>query len=160
VELYKKAGFRPVPLASNEILPSLQTGLIRAVPTTPLLALASQWFALAPHMTEVRWAPLIGATIVTRRAWDQVPEAAKPAVLETAREAGEKLKSEIRSSNDQAIGRMKERGLKVVTPTAADLAAWQSIAEANWGDIRGRIVPADVFDAVRKDVEAFRAKAP
>lgn len=158
VELYKKAGFRPVPLASNEILPSLQTGLIRAVPTTPLLALASQWFALAPNMTDVRWAPLLGATIVTRRAWDQVPEAARPALLEAAREAGEQLKAEIRSSNEAAIARMKERGLKVVTPTAADLAAWQAIAEANWADIRGRIVPADVFDAVRKDVEALRAK--
>ena len=159
VELYKKAGFRPVPLASNEILPSLQTGLIRAVPTTPLLALASQWFALAPNMTEVRWAPLIGATVVTKRAWDQIPEAAKPALLEAAREAGERLKAEIRGSNEEAIARMKERGLKVVTPSAADLAAWQAIAEANWGDIRGRIVPADVFDAVRKDVEAYRANA-
>jgi TRAP-type C4-dicarboxylate transport system substrate-binding protein len=109
-------------------------------------------------MTDVRWAPLLGATVVTKRAWDQIPEAARPAVLEAAREAGQKLRAEIRSSNDEAIARMKERGLKVVTPSAADLAAWQSIAEANWGDIRGRIVPADVFDAVRKDVEAFRAK--
>ena len=160
VELYKKAGFRPVPLASNEILPSLQTGLIRSVPTTPLLALASQWFALAPYMTEIRWAPLLGATVVTKRAWDRVPEAAKPAILEAAREAGERMKAEIRSSNDQAIAKMKERGLKVVTPTATDLAAWQAIAEANWPDIRERIVPADVFDAVRKSVEAYRAKAP
>jgi TRAP-type C4-dicarboxylate transport system substrate-binding protein len=157
VELYKRAGFRPVPLASNEILPSLQTGLIRAVPTTPLLALASQWFALAPHMTEIRWAPLLGATVVTKRAWEQVPDAAKPFLLDAAREAGERLKAEIRSSNDEAVSRMKERGLKVVTPSAADLAAWEAIAREHWPDIRERIVPADVFDAVRKDVEAFRA---
>lgn len=158
VELMKKAGFRPVPLASNEILSSLQTGLIRAVPTTPLLALASQWFALAPHMTEIRWAPLLGATVVTKRAWDAVPEGARPALLEAAREAGAKLKAEIRASNDEAVTRMTARGLKVVKPTAADLAAWQAIAESNWGEIRGKIVPADVFDSVRREVEAYRAK--
>lgn len=159
VDLWKNAGFRPVPLASNEILPSLQTGLIRAIPTTPLLALASQWFALAPYMTEIRWAPLLGATVVTKRAWDAVPAEARPVLLEAAREAGEKLKAEIRGSNDEAVARMKERGLKVVTPTPEDVAAWQSIAEANWGDIRGRIVPAEVFDAVRREVEAYRAKS-
>ena len=52
-QLYKEAGFRPVPISVVDILPGLQTGLIEAFNATPLAALAFQWFALAPHMADV-----------------------------------------------------------------------------------------------------------
>jgi len=57
IEIWKAAGFQPVPLPSTEILTGLQTGLINAFDTTPLLALSSQWFGLAPYMLDLKWAP-------------------------------------------------------------------------------------------------------
>jgi TRAP-type C4-dicarboxylate transport system substrate-binding protein len=73
LELWKANGFHAVPLAATDILTGLQTGLIEVVPTTPLYALLNQSFGIARNMIDVKWAPLIGATVITRRAWASLP---------------------------------------------------------------------------------------
>lgn len=156
IDIWKEARFDPVPLASTEILTSLQTGLIEAVPTTPLLALSSQWFALAPHMIELKWGPLLGATVITKEAWERIPEVARPAILAAASEAGERLKAEIRKSNDEAVRVMKERGLKTSAVPPDVEAEWRKAAEEVYPRIRGKVVPADVFDEVTRAVQDYR----
>lgn len=157
VELWKTAGFHPVPLPSTEILTGLQTGLINAFDTTPLLALSSQWFGLAPHMLDLRWAPLVGATVVTRKAWDRVPREARPSIQKAAAEAGERLKGDIRAANERAIGAMKDHGLEVLRVTPAIEAAWQRAAEETYPRIRGTIVPQAMFDEVKRLRNEYRA---
>ncbi len=44
VQWYKANGFQPVPLSSADMLSSLTTGMIEAVPVTPLSALSFQWY--------------------------------------------------------------------------------------------------------------------
>ena len=157
VELWKTAGFHPVPLPATEILTGLQTGLINAFDTTPLLALSSQWFGLAPHMLDLRWAPLVGATVMTKKTWDRIPSGARPAVLKAAAEAGERLKGDIRAANDKAIAAMKEHGLRVISSTPSIEAAWQKTAEEIYPKIRGTIVPPQVFDEVKRLRDEYRA---
>ncbi len=156
VDLWKAAGFRPVPLASTDILPGLQTGLIDAFDTTPLLALASQWFALAPNMLDLKWAPLVGATVVTRKTWEKIPPEHREAVRRAADEAGGRLRDEIRAANDKAVLAMKKRGLKIQPATPDIEAAWLEAAEGVYPEIRGTIVPTDMFDKVRRLRDAYR----
>src|SRR5258706_12037474 len=94
VDLWTAAGFSPVPLASTDILPGLQTGLINAFDTTPLLAASSQWFGLAPHMLDLKWCPLVGATVITKKAWDSAPAGSHDAMMKAAPAAGGRLKAE------------------------------------------------------------------
>lgn len=157
IEIWKAAGFQPVPLPSTEILTGLQTGLINAFDTTPLLALSSQWFGLAPHMLDLRWAPLVGATVVSKSAWERLPREARPDLLKAAGEAGRRLKEDIRQANDKAIDAMKTRGLKVIPVTQAIVDAWQRAAESAYPRIRGAIVPATMFDEVKRLRDEFRA---
>lgn len=158
VEIWKGAGFRPVPLPATDILTGLQTGLINAFDTTPLLALSSQWFAQAPHLLSLKWAPLVGATVITRKTWDRIPAATRPALLQAAAQAGERLKGDIRAANDKAIAAMQEHGLKVTEATPAVEAAWQKIAEAIYPKMRGTVVPAAMFDEVKRLRDEFRAR--
>ncbi len=157
VEIWKASGFHPVPLATTDIMPGLQSGLINAFDTTPLLALASQWFGLAPHLLDLKWSPLVGATVVTRKAWQGVPAEARPFLLKTAAEAGERLRSDIRAANDQAIVAMKKRGLTIVPLTPEAEGAWRKAAEAAYPKIRGPIVPAGMFDEVQRLRDEYRA---
>jgi TRAP-type C4-dicarboxylate transport system substrate-binding protein len=159
VDLWKASGFHPIPLASTDILPGLQSGLINAFDTTPLLALASQWFGLAPHLLDLKWAPLVGATVVSRKAWDRVPAPARPVLLKAAAEAGERLKGEIRSANEQAIAAMRKRGLKIMPVTPEIEAAWRRAAEGAYPKIRGPIVPAKVFDEALRLLDEHRSAA-
>jgi TRAP-type C4-dicarboxylate transport system substrate-binding protein len=157
VQLYKETGFQPVPLSSADILPGLQTGLINAVDTTPLAALAFQWFGLTPHMADVRWAPLTGATVIDRKAWLKIPEGTRSKLLEASRSAGLRLRGEIRRLNDDALKVMVKNGLKVhhVPPDAQ--AEWRKIVEDVYPRIRGSIIPAEMFDAARKYRDEYRA---
>ncbi|NNG45513.1 MAG: TRAP transporter substrate-binding protein DctP, partial [Deltaproteobacteria bacterium] len=155
-QLYKKAGFRPVPISVVDILPGLQTGLIDAFNATPLAALAFQWFALAPNMAKFKWAPLTGATIIDKRAWKKIPEELRPTILEVSRAASRRLQREIRNLNAEAMKAMVENGLKITNVSPSVEAEWRKIVEDIHPQIRGKIIPADVFDVVVKYRDEFR----
>lgn len=157
LQLYKQTGFNPVPLSTIDILPGLQSGLINAFDTTPLVALAFQWFGLAPHMADLRWAPLTGATIIEKKAWLSIPENLRPKILEHGREAGKNLREEIRRLNDEAVKVMVNNGLKVSPVPPDAVAEWRKLVEDVYPKIRGKIVPADMFDAARKYRDEYRA---
>lgn len=157
-QAWRKADFKAVPLSSTDVMSSLQTGMVEAFGVAPLFALSSQWFGLAKHMVRLNWTPLNGATLVSKAQWEKIDPAVRAKLLEIAREEGEKLKTEVRALNDKAIGAMTDRGLTVVEPTAAQIAAWKKVAELAYPDIRGSVVPEQYFDMVKKYVEEFRQK--
>ena len=158
LELYQSAGFRPVPLATTDMLPALQTGLIDAFDVPPLLAMLNQWFGVANYMIDVKWAPLVGATVVSRQTWERIAETIRPEMLEAARGAGNRLRGEIRKMGDDAVAAMKKRGLNVITPDAATRADWRRQAEDAYPKLRGRLVAAELFDEVKRLRDEFRAR--
>jgi len=158
LELWKAAGFRPVPLEVTDILPGLKTGLIDAVCSAPAYALAGQFDTEAPHMLDVHWAPLVGGLVVTAKAWQSVPEASRPAMLQAAAAAAAKVQKRGREEAEESIEAMKKRGLTVHPATPEVQAAWQKLAEDAWPSIRGKVVPADMFDRVVELLKEFRQK--
>lgn len=157
VNLFKSAGFKPVPLETVDILPNLKTGLITAVPVPPFLALATQIDGTAPHMLDLNWAPLVGALVLTKRAWQKIPEASREAIREAAAEAGAKVKADNRKESVEAVKAMKKRGLKVQTVTPEIEAEWRGAVEDVYPKIRGAIVPEDIFDKVVDLLKEYRA---
>lgn len=145
-QVFIKAGLTPVTVDSTDVLVNLQTGMIKAFPSTPLGALSLQWFGLAKNMTDVPWAPMIGATIVSKKTWDQIPADLQPKFLEIARKSGEDLKREVRKLDGDAITIMKKNGLQVVPP--ANMAEWQAFAQSFHPLMRGTMVSADALDQV------------
>lgn len=53
---------------------------------------------------------------------------------------------------------MQKRGLQVVKLDAPTTAKWRAEAEAGYPKLRGRVIPADLFDEVVKLRKEFRAK--
>ena len=156
--LYKAAGFKPVPLAVTDILPALQTGMIEAFDVPPLLALVNQWFGLARNMVDVKWAPLVGATVIRKEAWERIPAAYRPEMRKAARAAGERLRGDIRRLGDEAVIEMQKHGLKVIEVDAETLEIWRTEAEAVYPELRGKIIPADLFDEVRRLRDEYRRR--
>lgn len=145
-ELWQRAGFRLVPLAVTDVLPSLQTRLIDCYSTTPLVALANQWFAFTPYMVEMPWAPLSGATIIDRRVWEQIPEGLRDRLMAISREIGDRLQAEVLRLEEEAIKAMQDRGLELVHPTPAQQSEWREALKAGYPQIRGTLIPLDIFD--------------
>jgi TRAP-type C4-dicarboxylate transport system substrate-binding protein len=158
VQIYRSAGFHPLPLETNDIATGLQTGMINAVPMPPYIALALQVYPLAPHMLEINWAPLVGALVVTERAWNRFTPAQQIALARAAAESGREIKRRNRLESDQAVEAMKKRGL-IVHPLTPDLeTVWRRETEAIYPQLRGRLVPADLFDEVRRLLQERRRR--
>jgi len=157
LELMKGMGFNVVPLETNDILPGLQTGLINAVDTAPLYALAGQFNGSCPHMLDLNYAPLGGAVVITKKTWDTISPAAQQALLKTATEAGIDVTKRSRTESEQAVEAMQKRGLTVHHVTPEIEAEWRTLAEGVYPKIRGGLVPADVFDEVERLLQEYRA---
>ena len=114
LEIWKDAGFNPVPLPSTEISTALQTGLVSALPTTPTAAVLLQWYQHAKNMTDVKWGLLLGAMVVNKSTWDRISPEDQKAVRAAAAEAGARLRTEARASEERDIAAMQKRGLNVV----------------------------------------------
>lgn len=158
VRLWKSAGFSPVALSNADILSRLQTGAVNCFDTTAISALTLQWFPFAPKMTDVDWAPLVGATVVTKAAWAKVPPGAREALRSAAQEAGERMRREIRAADAQAVEIMRTKGLEVVSVTESERAQWQSLFEGAYPQMVGPLVPKEAFDLAMKYRAEFRAK--
>jgi len=159
VQGWRDLGFHPVPLTSGEIHSGLHSGLIHAYATMPLASLSFQWFALANHMTDLKWTPLVGALVITEQKWKAIPDEIKPQLLRSARIASERFITKIRSHNEEAVRLMKEHGL-VVHPVPPDIRAeWEARFRANYPVILGNAVPQDLVVEVERLRDAFRKNA-
>jgi len=160
LQLYKETGFHPVPLSTTDLLPSLQTGMVNGFSSTPLASLAFQWFGLAPNMADLRYAPLTGATVIEKGAWEKIPAELRQKLLEASHAAGKKLRDEIRRLNQEALGVMVKNGLKVHKVPPEVQAQWRKMVEDVYPEVRGKIMPAEAFDAVKKYRDEYRAAHP
>ncbi len=159
-ELYKINGFNPVALAATDILTGLQTGLIDAFQSPPLIALANQWFGGAKNMLDIQFAQLVGATVIDKSVWDKIPVQTQKDMLVSARKAGVALREEIRKAEANSIPIMQQFGLNLVKPDAKAMAEWRQLAEGLWPKLRGTMMPADLFDQVKRLRDDYRKTHP
>jgi TRAP-type transport system periplasmic protein len=157
VDIMKSLGYQPVVLEIADILPGLQTGMINMVPSTPFYALVGQFYSHAPHMLDMNWVPIVGAVVITRKAWDAMLPAGQKALREAADATGVQLRAISRRENDESVEAMKKRGLKVQPVTPEIEAEWRKVAEQAYPMIRGNMVPAELFDEVQRQLREYRA---
>ena len=155
--IMKSLGYTPVPLETTDILPAIQTGMINVVPSTPYFALATQVYNTAPHMLDINWAPIVGALVVTRKAWDGMLPDVQTAVRTASDKAGAQIRTKARQEVEEAVDAMKKRGLTVNKPNAAQMKEWNDLAEKLYPRIRGTMVPAETFDDVMAHLKTYRA---
>ena len=156
---YQELGLQPVSLSGADVLTGLQTGLIEALPATPLAALSLQWFRPAPNMLDHRFAPLLGALVVAKGAWDKVPAPDQQAILKLARETEAKLFADIPKLEADAVAEMQKRGLTVAPEPLGDAEKWLALGREFQTRFRTHSVPPDVFDHTMKLLEEQRKAA-
>lgn len=155
VQWWKNNGFQPRALAPTDILTGLQTGMIDAMVTTPLITMSMQWYRRMPHMHNLPLGPVVGANVMTRRSWNKLPEDSRAALARSARELETTIFDRISTDDENAIRLMEERGLTVVE--SASEVEWRRQIERFSREMRGEMVPADAFDRMVEARDKVRA---
>lgn len=154
-KIFKSFGFQVVPLPATDMLTSLQTGLIEAVDVPPLFALIDRSYQIANHMTDLRWAPLNAAMVISSRSWARIPAELQQPFLEAVSEIGQRLRQTIREAETDAIREMVSRGLKVVSLDSADRAAWRSEVDTAYSRLPCRRSQPDLLREVMRLHEEY-----
>jgi len=157
-ELWRAAGFAPVPLPFAGIAEALRAGSLQALGSPPSLALVSQAFTTARYMTDLRWQLLPAATVITKAAWETIPAELRPALLAAARAAGDRLRAEVRDREASDVQAMTKRGLVVVPVSPRQRAEWQKLTESFYPKVRGTLVPDEAFDAALRYRDEYRRR--
>lgn len=123
-QAFKIMGYTPIPMPQPELLTSLNSGLVDAFYTSPLVAGGYQWFALAPHMLDLKVAPFLGTIIITDAAWRRIPNNIKDELMAAARRVAEQIDEDVRELEADAVDSMERYGLQVMEVTPEIEQAW------------------------------------
>jgi len=158
MELWKTMGFNAIALPGTDVLPGLQSGMVNAFFTTPVMAYASQWFAFTPYMIDMPWAPMMGAIVVSKRGWEKVPEALRPKMKAIAAEKSLRLDQEMQRLESEAISEMQKRGLTLIKPDAQQLEQWHSLTKVAHPQFKSKNnIPDEWFETA---ISITRKKGP
>ena len=155
VQWFKANGFQPRAMAMTDIMTGLTTGMIEGLPTPALAAQLFQWYRQTPYMLDIGLAPVVGASIITKKAWNSIPSGDRPKLLESAAGVEKRLQADVPKQDQAAVAELMKRG---VTVTKANGAEWRAEADALAKTMRGEMVPQDIFDLATKARDEFRNK--
>ena len=158
-ELWKRAGFNPVPLPSTEIATALQTGLVNAVTINPQGILLLQWYKHVSYMTDFKWAVFMGGIVISKSTWEKIPAEIRPALKQAALKAAKRFREFSIKTDQSDIETLKKNGVSVVSVDEKTLNEWRRLVENTLPQVRGSYLPAEYFDAASKARDQCLGKA-
>ncbi|MCK5223677.1 TRAP transporter substrate-binding protein DctP [Candidatus Calescamantes bacterium] len=159
IQTWKKFGFHVVPLPSTELMTALQSGMVEGFTTNAIQAAVSQWFGLANHMCGMKWAPFVGAIIISKRQWDRFPDEIKPKLLKAVEEVKAMLAADILAANDKSIEVMTKHGLQISEVPEDAIKAWEKEVKRGVEEhLVGNTVSKEAYDMVQGYVKEYREK--
>lgn len=156
LQVFKLLGFNPIPINLNETLSALNSGLIDAFYTSPIIAAGYQWFALAPHMPEFRVSPYLGALVITERTWQMIPDRYKEDLEEALAAAESQMRADLFDLEEQAIDTMQEFGLEITEVPDSAYELWVEDFERNFELSVGTVYSQEIFDLIQRHLTEYR----
>jgi TRAP-type C4-dicarboxylate transport system substrate-binding protein len=159
ISLINSLGFHAVPLEWTDVFIQLQGNGIDTVPMTPFYAEASQLDTVAKYLLKINYVALVGATVITKSAWDSLTPDQQAILRKTGADAAKEIQSRSRAEADEAIAAMKQRSklnVEEVSPALED--EWRKFCETVYPKMKNTMVPADVFDKAVALVAEYRSQ--
>jgi TRAP-type C4-dicarboxylate transport system substrate-binding protein len=155
---WKKMGYQLVPTDLKDMLMALQSGINTAFYLSPLVAGSGQFFALAPHMLNVRLAPIVGGLVLTDRAWNRIPKQYRQPMIAALARITERLYQQTQELDREALRTMSDNGLIIHEPPAAALEKWRALAALSMDELVGKAFSKDIYDRILALLQEFRQK--
>jgi TRAP-type C4-dicarboxylate transport system substrate-binding protein len=104
-------------------------------------------------MLDIGLAPIVGANVITKKAWSAIPDADKPKLVTAAVAVEKRLQADVPKQDADAVSAMTKQGLTVTKATGSE---WRTQLDELAKTMRGEMVPSDIFDLALKARDEFR----
>ncbi|OQX95679.1 ABC transporter substrate-binding protein [candidate division KSB1 bacterium 4572_119] len=155
---FKALGISPIPLSVIDVMTALQTGMVDGVYTSPLAAIALQWFTKTKYMMEFSLADAAGAVLISKKMFKKLPEDYQKILLETSKSYLEKLMLLSREENQKSIKALKDQGIQIVaSPPADQMKQFYEAGKKARRMMVPRLYPLSLVEEVEQALDKFRA---
>ena len=148
----------PVPLSLADVLPSLQTGIIDTVASSPIATVALQWHTQVKYFTDLPLSYFVGTLAIDKKAFAKISPADQAIVREVMGRAFKDIDVQNRKDNVSAYNALLKQGIKPVKPTAAEVSDWEKNGElAGVQMVKDGIVSQQAAAQLNSALTAFRS---
>ena len=154
---FEAAGRAPIPLPVADVLTGLQTGLIEAVGTPPIGAIALQWHTAVKYLTETPVMYTYGFLLFDKRAFNRNSREDQTVIRSVLERGFEELNKQNRKDNDSAQQALRNQGITFVKPSPEELKHLLAIATNATTRLQktGIYSPA-VLDSLQRHLRTYR----
>jgi TRAP-type C4-dicarboxylate transport system substrate-binding protein len=156
-QAFKIMGYQMVPVTINDILVSLNSGMIDAVYQSPVLVAGMQLFGVTKNMASINIAPFMGGIILNQRAWSRVPEAYKPGLVEASRRIAEDIGDSITQLEANVIKTMTSYGLKINQISPEQEQVWYADVAGAMPVLLGATFDRDLYQKINGILQQYRS---
>lgn len=156
MQAFKTIGFQMIPVNINDVLVSLNGGMIEAIYQSPIAVAAGQLFGVAKNMSTVNLAPFMGGIIMNRAAWRRIPERHRPVLMEICKRVEAEIDGSIAALESEAISTMSQYGLVVNEPSASQKQEWIDEIAKYESNLAGPIFNGDMYRKIVDILTAYR----
>lgn len=148
-------GLSPILLNIGTVLTSLQTGAVNAFAAPPVAALTLQWHSRVKHLTDVPLLYTYGVLAISNKHFAKLSAEDQKVVRSVLESTIAKLDKDSRAENIAAFDAIQQQGLKLVTPSEAEMADWQTYADKATREL---VEEGEISAAMLQRLEALLAE--
>ena len=154
-------GVAPVTMPLTDVMTGLQTDLLNSVTVSPIGAVVLQWHTQLKYITDLPVAYVYGAMLITHKAFDRLEPPDQSIVREIMERIYRQFDHDSIAENDNAMQALKESGLKLVKPDAAEVASWRRIVtDSNRAQAQAGVFDPKLLDRIQEVLQGYRDANP
>lgn len=156
--LVRSFGISPIPLKFGDVLAGLQTGLIDAVASPPVVVIAMQWHTRVKYMTEMPLMYIFSMLMLDAKAFDRISKEDQALVHRELGQVFKEIDQGNRRDNREAYDALVTQGIEVVRPSAGELKEWRARAKKSVDDlVRRGGLSRGIVDRFNGYLDEYRA---
>lgn len=158
IQLYKLAGLNIVLTPITTMLQQLQARAVDIFYTTPMY-LSFQWSMykdVGSHMTDLKVCPVIGGIVLSKRAWEKIPESYRGEILKATESIAAEMSADFIKKENAIVADLARNGQKTVSVSAAAERAWRDEFARAVEKGTGTVFSKEMMDLIHAAQADFR----
>ncbi|MBN2645287.1 MAG: TRAP transporter substrate-binding protein DctP [Desulfuromonadaceae bacterium] len=122
-------GLSPVTLPLSDVMTGLQTGLVEVVATSPLGALAFQWYTRVNCMTDMPLAYVYAGLVLDKCSFSRLSAEDQQVVTQVLGAIYREFDQQSRPQNEESLAALQQQGVDRVEPVEGEFQRWSEVAD-------------------------------